>query len=107
MGKFSRDEIEAAFRKFQEAADRCSKSHDWREWSECFTEDATYYEHHYGRMEGREAIYQWIQKTMTEPVIVDMRQLPDRLVRDRRREGLGALLRLERDARPRRREQAP
>ncbi len=76
MGKYSRDEIEAAFQRFQEAADRCSKSHEWREWSECFTEDATYYEHHYGRMEGREAIYQWIQKTMNEPVIVDMDNFP-------------------------------
>ena len=76
MGQYSRQEIEDAFRHFQEAADRSAKSADWREWSECFTEDATYYEHHYGRMEGREAIYQWIQKTMTEPVIENMNNFP-------------------------------
>jgi hypothetical protein len=76
MGQYSRQEIEDAFRHFQEAADRSAKSGEWREWSECFTEDATYYEHHYGRMEGREAIYRWIQKTMNEPVIVSMNNFP-------------------------------
>ena len=76
MGKFSRAEIEDAFRHFQEAADRSAKSGDWREWSECFTEDAEYYEHHYGRFSGREAIYQWIQTTMHEPINEDMRSFP-------------------------------
>jgi len=76
MGQYSRQEIEDAFRHFQEAAERSAKSGEWREWSECFTDDATYYEHHYGRMEGREAIYQWIQKTMNEPVIDHMRNFP-------------------------------
>jgi SnoaL-like domain len=76
MGQYSRQEIEDAFRHFQEAAERSAKSGEWREWSECFTDDATYYEHHYGRMEGREAIYQWIQKTMNEPVIESMNNFP-------------------------------
>jgi hypothetical protein len=76
MGKFSRAEIEDAFRHFQEAADRSAKSGDWREWSECFTEDAEYYEHHYGRMQGRQAIYDWIQQTMTEPLFAEMRDFP-------------------------------
>ena len=53
MGRFSREEIDAAFQHFQEAADQSAKSGDWRAWSECFTEDADYYEHHYGKMHGR------------------------------------------------------
>jgi hypothetical protein len=76
MAKFTRSEIEQAFQHFQEAADRSAKSGDWREWSECFTEDAKYYEHHYGHFEGREAIYQWIQQTMSEPINADMRSFP-------------------------------
>lgn len=76
MGKFTRDEIEQAFQHFQDTADRSAKSGDWREWSECFTEDAEYYEHHYGRMQGRAAIYDWIQKTMSEPLNADMRDFP-------------------------------
>ena len=76
MAKFTRDEIEKAFQHFQEAADRSAKSGDWREWSECFTEDAEYYEHHYGKMKGRKAIYEWIQSTMTEPLFADMNNFP-------------------------------
>src|SRR5437870_5156221 len=76
VGTFTRDEIERAFQSFQDAAERSAKSGDWREWSECFTEDADYYEHHYGRMKGREAIYDWIQSTMSEPINRDMRNFP-------------------------------
>jgi hypothetical protein len=76
VGRFTRDEIEGAFQHFQDAADRSAKSGDWREWSECFTEDAEYYEHHYGRFKGRPAILDWIQQTMSEPVNRDMRSFP-------------------------------
>jgi SnoaL-like domain len=76
VGTFSREEIQAAFEHFQEAAARCGASGDWKEWSECFTEDATYYEHHYGRMEGRAAILEWINATMNEPVNSEMSSFP-------------------------------
>jgi hypothetical protein len=76
VGRFTRDEIEKAFQHFQDTADRSAKSGDWHEWSECFTEDAEYYEHHYGRMHGRQAIFDWIQQTMTEPLFAEMRDFP-------------------------------
>jgi len=76
MPKFTRAEIEGAFQHFQDAAERSAKSGEWKEWSECFTEDADYYEHLYGRMQGRQAIYEWIQKTMNEPINVEMRSFP-------------------------------
>lgn len=76
MSRFTRAEIEAAFQHFQAAADQSAKTGDWRAWSECFTEDADYYEHHYGKMHGREAIYQWIQSTMVDPYFADMRNFP-------------------------------
>ena len=45
-------------------------------WSECFTPDARYYEHHYGQFEGRAAILDWITTTMTEPINCDMVSFP-------------------------------
>lgn len=64
MGSFSRDEIEQAFEVYQEAAAESGRTGDWRPWADLFTEDATYYEHHYGRFGGREAIRTWITATM-------------------------------------------
>ena len=75
-GKFTRDEIEQAFETFQARAKAAGQSNDWHEWSECFSEDAQYYEHHYGRMNGREEIYNWIQSTMTEPLFAEMSSFP-------------------------------
>ena len=76
MGKFTREEIEEAFQTFQDRAKAAGKSHDWEEWSHCFTEDADYYEHHYGRMKGRAAILEWIQSTMNEPLFAEMTEFP-------------------------------
>lgn len=66
MGRWSREELEEEFDKYQARALRAATSHDWREWADQFTEDATYVEHHYGEFGGREAIYNWIQSTMDE-----------------------------------------
>jgi hypothetical protein len=73
---YSRDEIEAAFTRFQEAAEASVANGDWTPWAECFTEDAQYYEHHYGRFEGRAAILEWISTTMAEPINRDMVAFP-------------------------------
>ncbi|MFT5201339.1 MAG: hypothetical protein ACI9C1_000714 [Candidatus Aldehydirespiratoraceae bacterium] len=66
MGRWSREELEEEFDKYQGRAFRAATSHDWREWADQFTEDATYIEAHYGEFGGREAIYNWIQSTMDE-----------------------------------------
>jgi hypothetical protein len=76
VGQFGRKEIEDAFTRFQEAAARCGRSGDWSEWADCFTEDAEYYEHHYGRMRGRPAILAWIHDTMSQPINREMRAFP-------------------------------
>ena len=76
MGRWSRDELEEAFQVYQETALKAGTSGDWREWADMFTEDATYIEHHYGEFGGREAIYNWIQKTMSEPINQEMRYFP-------------------------------
>ena len=75
---FSRQEIEEAFRAYQERAARAGASGQWDEWVDQFTEDAVYIEHHYGELHGREAIRAWISKTMAEPVNKDMTSFPIR-----------------------------
>ena len=57
---YSRSEMQAAFRHFNETAAHGGATGDWVPWSECFTEDATYYEHHYGHFTGRPEILAWI-----------------------------------------------
>jgi uncharacterized protein (TIGR02246 family) len=64
MGAFTRDEIERAFADYQAAGATAGRTGDWASWADLFTEDATYVEHHYGRLEGREAIRSWISETM-------------------------------------------
>ena len=72
MGKYTRAEMEDAFKVFQEKAAIAGQTGDWEDWSQCFTEDAKYYEHHYGRMEGRQQILDWINATMNEKLFSDM-----------------------------------
>ena len=64
MGRWTRDELEEAFSAYQAAALRAGTSGDWNAWADLFTEDATYFEHHYGMFGGREAIRTWITTTM-------------------------------------------
>ena len=66
MGTFTRDEIEQAFRVYQDAAAEAGSSGEWRAWADLFTEDATYVEHMFGDFSGREAIYEWIQSSMSQ-----------------------------------------
>ncbi len=65
MGRFSREEIEEAFENYQRVALEAGTSGDWNPWADLFTEDATYVEHVFGKMGGREAIRRWITATMS------------------------------------------
>ncbi|MDJ0847203.1 MAG: nuclear transport factor 2 family protein [Myxococcota bacterium] len=55
MGRFSREEIEAAFRRYQVQGRDAARSGDWARWGEMFTEDCTYVEQQVGEWGGREA----------------------------------------------------
>jgi ketosteroid isomerase-like protein len=66
MPAFTRDELEQAFTRYQEAGAEAGRSGDWSRWADHFTEDATYIEHHYGTFHGREAIREWITGCMSE-----------------------------------------
>lgn len=76
MGDWTRDELEAAFVAYQEAAAKAGRTGDWAAWADQFTEDAVYVEHHYGRFEGREAIRTWISQTMADFPGRDMPAFP-------------------------------
>jgi uncharacterized protein (TIGR02246 family) len=76
MGRWTRDEIEDAFMKFQEEALKAGRTGDWNGWADLFTEDATYIESNYGRMGGREAIRRWISECMSTPPADQMVAFP-------------------------------
>jgi hypothetical protein len=62
--KWSREEIEETFEHHQQLVVEIGKSWDWKRYGELFTEDATYVEHLYGKMAGRDKISEWIASTM-------------------------------------------
>jgi ketosteroid isomerase-like protein len=59
-----RAEVEAEFAKYVERGKQAVATGSWSAWADQFTEDARYYEHHYGKMQGREAIRSWITSVM-------------------------------------------
>ena len=76
MGRWAREEIETAFDHFQQAALLGGTTGDWREWANCFTEDVTYVERHYGVFGGREAVFNWISTIMKEKPNDEMDYFP-------------------------------
>lgn len=59
-----RTEVEAAFHRYVERGRQAVATGDWETWSKQFVEDARYYEHHYGRFNGRDEIRDWIVGVM-------------------------------------------
>ena len=76
MGRFSREELQQAHDRMIEVANISAASGDWGPWSEMFTEDATYDEHHYGVMTGRAEILAWITETMSTWPNSEMKAFP-------------------------------
>ena len=76
MRTFTRDEIDRAFEHYRAVAKEAGTANDWRAWADLFTEDATYIEHHFGEMHGREAIFEWISTTMKQPINDEMTEFP-------------------------------
>lgn len=62
--QWSRAELEQAFAHQQQVVVEIGQSWDWSRYADLFTEDASYVEHAYGKLTGREAIRQWIVSTM-------------------------------------------
>lgn len=66
MTRFTAAELDSAFAGFSRTVAEVAVSRDWDRWAEMFTEDAIVVEHALGTMRGREAIREWIWRTMTE-----------------------------------------
>lgn len=76
MSRWSQEELENAFEHYQACALKGAQTQDWSAWANCFTEDVTYFEHHYGRMWGRERVKAWITETMTQYPVTHMTAFP-------------------------------
>ena len=76
MGQFSRQEIEDAYEHYRAVAAESGRTGNWDPWADCFTEDAEYFEHLYGKFSGREAIRAWITATMAEYPNNEMTEFP-------------------------------
>jgi hypothetical protein len=61
---FTRDELAAAFEKFEATVDRAAQTRDWDPWVAQYAPDIEYVEHAAGTMRGREAVRGWIWQTM-------------------------------------------
>jgi len=59
-----RTEVEAAFHRYVERGRQAVATGDWETWSKQFVTDARYFEHHYGRFNGRAEIKDWIVGVM-------------------------------------------
>lgn len=64
MGKFTRDELQEAIQIYNAAHEQASRTGNWAEWAQIFTEDAIYIEHAFGNMRGRKEIAAWISDVM-------------------------------------------
>jgi len=73
---FTREEMERAFAHYQEVAAESARTNDWKGWSELFTDEVHYIEHHYGEFRGRQAVYDWIMATMHESPNDEMTSFP-------------------------------
>jgi ketosteroid isomerase-like protein len=59
-----RAEVEAEFERYVERGQIAVATGNWDQWADQFTEDARYFEHHYGKFNGREEIRNWIKGVM-------------------------------------------
>lgn len=63
--RFSRAELADAFAVFEAEVDTAARTRDWDGWVAHYTPDVDYIEHAMGAMKGRDAVREWIYRTMT------------------------------------------
>jgi SnoaL-like domain len=62
---FARDELAAAFERFEQTVAAAAEAKNWDDWVQHYTADVDYIEHAAGTMKGRDEVRAWIWKTMT------------------------------------------
>jgi hypothetical protein len=73
---FPREEIQAAFDNYREAAAEAGRTGNWELFVQCFTEDVDYIEHHYGTFKGQAQMREWITPAMTAFPVDHMTSFP-------------------------------
>ena len=53
---FTRDELAAAFKSFEQTVARAAETKSWDDWVQQYTPDVDYIEHAAGTMKGREQV---------------------------------------------------
>ncbi len=76
MSSFTEAQLRAMHDHYLEVANRCSAIQEWREWADLFTHDAVYVEHCFGRFNGPDEIYDWIQPLMNQWPNSEMTEFP-------------------------------
>ena len=76
MSRWTREEMESALDKFKAATWKGAQTRDWRDWSECFTEDVTYFCHKNGRFWGRARVLDFISELMSQYPLTHMTAFP-------------------------------
>jgi hypothetical protein len=76
MTHYDKAELEQTFQQFRAALRHGVATGQWREWANFFTEDALYIEHAMGTFHGREAIHDWIVRTMSSPLLDQIESFP-------------------------------
>ena len=74
--RYQRAEIERTFTAFRAALARAMQSGDWAEWASFYAEDAVYVEHAMGTFRGRREIRNWIERTMSLPLVEHIESFP-------------------------------
>jgi hypothetical protein len=64
MGRYSREELEAAFANYNALRDRSSETGDWTIFPQAFTEDVHFIDHSFPEIHGREPFQEWLLKAL-------------------------------------------
>lgn len=73
---FPEQEIRSAFDHYRQAAGEAGRTGNWELFVNCFSEDVHYIEHHYGVLDGRQAVLDWIVPAMTVFPVDHMVEFP-------------------------------
>ena len=77
MGRWTREELEEAFDKYNECVLKAAAAGKWELWTdECFTEDVTYEDPNFGVMGGRDAVSNWMNRLTKDYPLSELKHFP-------------------------------
>jgi len=77
MGRWTREELEEAFDKYNEHVAKAAAVGKWEIWTDaCFTEDVTYEDPSFGVLGGRDAVARWMNGLTQDYPMSEMKHFP-------------------------------